>query len=128
MWYHKLNPRIQCHIGSGRDIPRWDKRKYMDLFVGIFWEGPEEVIFKGSLTRIRPMMNSRDKLARANIWRPRAVHLSQSKYPCLPQPNFPDSSHFLFSFVLSYTCAILDQASPVAFINTSVFCYCRPSS
>ena len=42
------------------------QRKYMDLFVGIFWEGSEEVIFKGSLTRIRPMMDSRDKSARDN--------------------------------------------------------------
>ncbi|KAJ3659830.1 hypothetical protein Zmor_011497 [Zophobas morio] len=40
------------------------QKKYMDLFVGIFWEGPEEVIFKESLTRIRPMMDSRDKSAR----------------------------------------------------------------
>ncbi|KAJ3666201.1 hypothetical protein Zmor_001654 [Zophobas morio] len=50
----------------GRDIARWDKRKYMDLFVGFFWEGSEEVIFKGSLTKIRPMMDGRDKPARDN--------------------------------------------------------------
>ncbi|KAJ3655461.1 hypothetical protein Zmor_014592 [Zophobas morio] len=42
------------------------QRKYTDLFVGIFWKGSEEVIFKGSLTRIRPMMDSRDKSARDN--------------------------------------------------------------
>ena len=52
------------YMGKGRDIARWDKKKYVDLFVGIFWEGLEETIFKGSLTRIRPMMDSRDKSAR----------------------------------------------------------------
>ncbi|KAJ3652113.1 hypothetical protein Zmor_018108 [Zophobas morio] len=75
MWYHKLNPWVQCHMGRGRDIARWDKRMYMDLFVGIFWEGPEEVIFKGLLKRIRPIMDSRDKSARdkdCDIWGVRA--------------------------------------------------------
>ncbi|KAJ3666148.1 hypothetical protein Zmor_001602 [Zophobas morio] len=51
MWYHKLNSRVQCHMGRGRDIARWDKGNYMDLFVGIFWKGPEDMIFEGSLRR-----------------------------------------------------------------------------
>ncbi|KAJ3666150.1 hypothetical protein Zmor_001604 [Zophobas morio] len=53
MWYHKLNSSVQCHMGRERDIARWDKRNYMDLFVGIFREGPEDVISEGSLRRTK---------------------------------------------------------------------------